>query len=76
MDDCLREEGLRIYLRINPQKIYWLRFVLEGYGHLGLLRTRDPLRGEVELLVTRETYSEVMAIIDDLAPQLLPEEIS
>ncbi|MBA2848757.1 DUF4911 domain-containing protein [Thermosulfuriphilus ammonigenes] len=63
-------KGVRIFLRINPQKIYWLRFILEGYGHLGLVRTRDVHRGEVEILVSRDTYWQVMEIISGLASQL------
>ncbi|MFH1134861.1 MAG: DUF4911 domain-containing protein [Pseudomonadota bacterium] len=63
-------ESTKIYLTIDRKKIALLKFLLESYEGLALLRTIDPGSGRVVLMVgpgaERETAGLLAAIKDDL----------
>ena len=59
-----------IRLTMDYRKIAWLKFLLESYEGLALLRTVDPAAGRVVLLVGRgaeaETAGLLMSIRDEI----------
>ena len=61
--------------RIAPERIHFLKFILEGYDGLALLSTLNEKEGLVRLLFAPETRQEVEALLADLAGQIgwLPE---
>ncbi len=60
------------YLRIRPEKISWLRFILEGYDGLALLSTVLAQEGLVRLQCPRSSFTEAMRLLAALAPDLDP----
>ncbi len=56
----------RIKLRMEPEKIFMLDNIIEGYDGLGIVSTGNPKLGEVVVHVTPDTYDEVREIIRNL----------
>lgn len=63
---------MSFYLIIRPEKISWLRFILEGYDNLAILSTLSAAEGLVQLQCPRSLYAETMALIAALAPEMTP----
>ena len=55
-----------IYLRVAPERIADVNWIMEGYEHLALVTTEDPREGGVKLLGTPDTYNDVMEIIENM----------
>jgi hypothetical protein len=60
------------YLFIRPEKISWLRFILEGYDGIALLTTMSAKTGLVRLQSISSTFEETMHLLDSLAADLTP----
>jgi hypothetical protein len=54
------------YYRIDRREIHYLKFVLEGYDGVAVMRTLDPQAGLVVLHVAPGCEDVVDTIIDDL----------
>jgi hypothetical protein len=57
-------------LRIEPSRIHYLKFILEGYDGLAMLSTIDPRQGIVRVRFPVEVKHEVFALLRDLAPRV------
>lgn len=55
-----------IYLRVAPERIADVNWIMEGYEHLALVTTEDPREGVVKLFGTPDTYNDVMEIIENM----------
>lgn len=55
-----------IYLRVAPERIADVNWIMEGYEHLALVTTEDSSEGVVKLLGTPDTYNDVMEIIENM----------
>lgn len=55
-----------IYLRVAPERIADVNWIMEGYEHLALVTTEDQREGVVKLLGTPDTYNDVMEIIENM----------
>ncbi|GEM_PF-967130 len=71
-------EGLAaIYLRIPVQEIAYLKFLVESYDDLGILRTLNPEKGEVVILTVKDSLSTLHELLDSLKDnlrlQILPQ---
>ena len=60
------ESSVNRYYRIDRKEIHYLRFILEGYGGVAVMRTLDPQKGLVVLHVGPGCEEEVDIIIHDL----------
>lgn len=54
-------------IRIPPREIAYLSFVLESYEGVAVMRTVDPGRGIVEVMVPPSYEEEIEEILADLA---------
>lgn len=63
-------ESTLIRLTINPRKIAWLKFVLESYEGLALLRTLDAEAGRVVLLVGPGAEGEAVGLVSSMKKEL------
>jgi hypothetical protein len=61
---------VRRYYRVDRREIHFLKFVLEGYDGVAVVRTVDPLAGLVALHVGPGCEGVVEMIIDDLERQI------
>jgi hypothetical protein len=60
------QSSVNKYYRIDRKEMHYLRFILEGYGGVAVMRTLDPQKGLVVLHVGRGCEEEVDMIIHDL----------
>jgi len=63
-------ETRKLYLRIDPRRIHYLKFLLEGYDGMAILSTIDVQSGLV--LVRYPGYSQLVLfeLLADLAADL------
>ena len=61
-------EGRQLKAKIDPQKIYFLRFILEASGHMAWLSTLEP--GVVLLRTSAETEPLVKKIVEELGEKI------
>jgi hypothetical protein len=64
-----------IYLKLSPEHIVLLKFILEGYEELAILRTLDSDKAEVVVLALSDTETTVREIIRDISKHIYIEEI-
>jgi len=57
-------------LQIAPQRIHFLKFILEGYDGLALLSTVDRKLGLVQLYYLPEMKEDLVSLLDTIKPQL------
>ncbi len=67
----MKSEVLRA--EVLPERIAFLKFILDGYDHLALLTVKDPKKGIVELSFFPTEKEEVLNILQDFAKKI--EEI-
>lgn len=63
-------DSTHIRLTINPRRIAWLKFLLESYEGLALLRTLDPVSGRILLMVGPGAEEETAALLDSVKTEL------
>lgn len=59
-------------LLIRPDKISWLRFILEGYDGLAILSTLSAQQGLVRMQTLDCRYLETMRLVEALSASLSP----
>lgn len=57
-------------LKIDPEKLAYLRFILEGYDHLAILSVLDPKKGLAKVHFFEREKSFVKEVLEDLRKQL------
>jgi hypothetical protein len=60
------EASVKKYYRIDRREIHYLKFILEAYAGVAVMRTLDPQKGLVVLHVGPGCEEEVDMIIHDL----------
>lgn len=58
-------------LKISPERIHFLKFILEGYDGLAIMSTIDPGQGIVEIKYPPEIKRDLTDLLKSIAPQLL-----
>lgn len=61
-------------IRIAPDRIHFLKFILEGYDGLAVLSTLDKYDGIVELRYPPGLEEDLNALLLDLGPSILPDK--
>ena len=60
----------RLYARIAPQRIHFLRFILEGYDGLAVLSTINAETGVVVMRFPEEAKEEIISLLEDMTDSL------
>ena len=55
-----------LYIRVAPQHIADVNWIMEGYEHLALVGTVDGKAGLVKLYATPDTYADVVKIVENM----------
>ncbi|OKY75256.1 MAG: hypothetical protein BM485_09790 [Desulfobulbaceae bacterium DB1] len=63
-------ETKKLYLRISPRQIHYLKFLLEGYDGMAILSTVDAGSGLVLVRYPAESSRFLFSLLDELAPTL------
>ena len=64
-----------IFLEILPEDIAYLKFIIESYEGVGLIRTVDQKRAIVDLLVVEDFMQTALSILDALQQDVSLTEI-
>jgi len=57
-------------LEITPERIHFLKFILEGYDGLAILSTVDSRQGIVEIRYPPESKSDLEELLFHIKPQI------
>jgi hypothetical protein len=60
-----------LQLEITPERIHFLKFILEGYDGLALLSTVDAGQGIVEIHYPPEIENDLKELLNSLGPQIV-----
>ena len=63
------------YFRIRRKDIAYLKFILESYEGLGVLRTVDPRSGIVEVMVPPGMERDMEMVLEGLGDEIPMERI-
>jgi hypothetical protein len=58
------------YFRLNPKDMAYVKFIVESYGGLAVLRTLDPLEGIMEWMIPPHHLEEAAELIDALREEV------
>ncbi len=64
------------YFKVNREDIAYLKFVLESYEGLGVLRTVDPRSGIVEVMVPPGLEEDMEMVLEGLRDEISIERIA
>jgi hypothetical protein len=64
-----------IYLEICPPDIAYIKFILESYEEVGIIRTIDRKRAVIVLLAVTDFVEVARAIINSLQQEIMLVEI-
>ena len=64
-----------IYLEICPQDIAYIKFILESYEEVGIIRTVDRRKAVIVLLAIEDFVEVARAIVDSLRQEITLTEI-
>ena len=59
-----------IFLKLSPLKIVELKFTLESYEGIGIIRTLNKNIAEVVIIATKDSLSIVNDVLDSLKQEL------
>ena len=62
-------------IRIDPEQIYFLKFILEAYDNLTIMSTVDRIEGVMELKYPPELEQDVNGVLQSMAQRLKLEEL-
>ena len=55
-------------LQIDPRRIGYLKFILEGYDGMALVTTINAKEGDIIVRYPSFFHADLLAIIDDVSP--------
>ncbi len=57
---------IKQHYRVDRRKIAFIKFILEGYDGIAMMRTVDPAKGNITLHIPPGCEKHVNAILQDL----------
>ena len=70
MMDAMTTSLASMRIRIDPEQIYFLKFILEGYDNLTIMSTVDRIEGVMELKYPPELEQDVKGVLQSMAQRL------
>ncbi len=55
-----------LYLRIAPQDIAYVKFLIESYEEIGLVRTVDRHKAVIVFLIAEDFQADARAVVDEV----------
>ena len=68
-------DTISLLVQIPPHEIAYLNFVFESYEGVAAVRTVDPRKGIVELMVSPHYQEEIKEILKSLAEEFPIDEV-
>jgi hypothetical protein len=66
---------IAIYLEISPQDIAYIKFILESYEEVGIIRTIDRKKAVIVLLAVEDFVETARAIVKSLQQEITLIEV-
>ena len=63
-------ETRKLFLLINPEKIHFLKSILEGYDGLAMMSTLDGKKGLILIRYPESAQRDVYLLLENLASSL------
>ncbi len=63
-------ELIPIFVKLPPEEIVSIKFTVESYDGLGIVRTLNPQTGEVVILATEDSVEDVKKLLKSLKNSL------
>jgi hypothetical protein len=60
-----------LQLKIAPDRIHYLKFILEGYDGLAILSTTDARHGLVEIHYPPETKRDLLELLAEVSSEII-----
>jgi len=70
-----RQEIVEIFLELPPGDIAYLKFILESYEGIGVMRTIDRTKALVVLMIAADFLDDARAILDSLRAEVPWREV-
>ncbi len=64
-----------LFLRVPRKEIAYLKFIIESYEGMAVIRTKDPYQAMVELMIAPGWEKEVEALLEDLQKEIPIERV-
>jgi len=71
----MRQETTQKYYRVDRREIHFLRFIIEAYDGIAVMKTVDRAQGVVVLHISPGCESDVEQILQDLGKDIMIEQI-
>ena len=65
-----RSRCITLQLKISPDRIHFLKFILEGYEGMAVLSTADARQGLVELRYPPEIEKDLTDLLAEVSPDI------
>ncbi len=65
-----RMDSRLLFLRMPQEEIVIFKFILESYEELGIVRTIDPMRGELCIISTESMRHELDGLVQSLTSDI------
>lgn len=66
----MHTDSVQWRLEVDKQDIAYLVSIFEAYEHFAVVRTTDPSRGLVELMISPDYLQETQKLLDSLAREI------
>ena len=63
-------ETIQKYFKVDKKNIAFLKFVLEAYDGMAVIRTLNPREGVIELMIAPDFEKDVENILDSLRDEV------
>ncbi len=70
-----RDEVVEIYLRLRPADIAYVKFILESYEGVGVMRTIDRAAALIVMIVAADFEQDARAMLQSLRAEVPWEEV-
>lgn len=64
-----------LFLRVPRKEIAYLKFIIESYEGMAVIRTKDPDQAIVELMIAPGWEKEMEKVLEALRKEILIEEV-
>ena len=68
-------ETIKQHYRIDRREIAFIRFILEAYDGIAILKTLDPQSGLIELQIAPGCEPDVEMVLEDLQGSIMMEKV-
>ena len=76
MSDGARTDVVEIYLELPPADIAFVKFILESYEGVGVMRTIDRAKAVVVLMIAADFLDDARALLASLRSEVAWREVA